>query len=66
MNRGEGSENSRIVKIYAQPSDLRLTFLTQPGARYAKEASGHRSDRYIWRYVRPDRLSLANAIDAME
>ena len=34
--------------------------------QYAKEASGHRSDRYIWRYVQPDRQSLVDAIDSLE
>jgi hypothetical protein len=24
------------------------------GVHYAREASGHQSDRYIWRYVKPD------------
>jgi hypothetical protein len=33
---------------------------------YAKEASGHRSDRYIWRYVKPAKQSLAEAIDELE
>jgi hypothetical protein len=30
------------------------------------ELLGHRSDRYIWRYVRPDAQSLAEAIDDLE
>jgi hypothetical protein len=30
------------------------------------ELSGHRSDRYIWRYVRPDAQSLAEAIDDLD
>ena len=49
---------------------LRHTFLRKlaesRGVQYAKEASGHRSDGDIWRYVQPDRQSLADAIDAME
>jgi hypothetical protein len=28
--------------------------------------SGHQSDRYIWRYVKPDRQTLAEAIDELE
>jgi hypothetical protein len=28
--------------------------------------SGHRSDRYIWRYVKPDKQSLADAIDELD
>ena len=35
------------------------------GVHYAKAASGHQSDRYIWRYVQPDRQTLAEAIDAL-
>jgi hypothetical protein len=30
------------------------------------ELSGHRSDRYIWRYVKPDVQSLAEALDDLE
>jgi hypothetical protein len=32
---------------------------------YAKEASRHQSDRFIWRYVQPDRQALAEAIDTL-
>jgi integrase/recombinase XerD len=38
----------------------------EKGVHYAMELSGHRSDRYIWRYVRPDAQSLAEAIDDLE
>jgi hypothetical protein len=31
-----------------------------------KEASGHRSDRYIWRYVKPNADSLAEASDSLD
>ena len=31
-----------------------------------KEASGHKSDRYIWRYVKPSQQSLAAAIDELD
>jgi hypothetical protein len=30
------------------------------------EASGHKSDRYIWRYVKPSQQSLAAAIDELD
>jgi hypothetical protein len=36
------------------------------GVHYAREASGHQSDRYIWRYVKPDQQTLAEAVDALE
>jgi hypothetical protein len=35
------------------------------GVQYAKEASGHKSDRYIWRYVKPNQQSLAAAVDGL-
>jgi integrase/recombinase XerD len=56
--------------LRVSPHVLRHTFLRklaeEKGVQYAKEASGHLSDRYIWRYVKPDRQSLADAIDALE
>jgi integrase/recombinase XerD len=56
-------------KIKVSPHILRHTFLRklaeEKGVHYAKEASGHRSDRYIWRYVKPNQDSLADAIDSL-
>ncbi len=56
--------------IRVSPHVLRHTFLRklaeEKGVHYAKEASGHLSDRYIWRYVKPSTQSLADAIDALE
>ena len=44
---------------------LRHTFLRklaeEKGVQDAKEASGHKSDRSIWRYVKPSQQSLAGA-----
>jgi integrase/recombinase XerD len=52
------------------PHVLRHTLLrkvaNEKGVHYAMELSGHRSDRYIWRYVRPDAQSLAEAIDELD
>ena len=49
---------------------LRHTFLQKlaetRGVQYAKEVSGHKTDRYIWRYVKPDQQTLAEAIDGLE
>jgi hypothetical protein len=49
---------------------LRHTFLRKlaetKGVHYAREASGHQSGRYIWRYVKPDQQTLADAIDELE
>jgi hypothetical protein len=36
------------------------------GVHYACEASGHQSDRYLWRYVRAEQQTLAEAIDKLE
>jgi hypothetical protein len=33
------------------------------GVHYARELSGHRSDRYIWRHVSPNAQSLAEAVE---
>jgi hypothetical protein len=33
--------------------------------QYAKEASGYKSDQYIWRYVKPNLESLAAAVDRL-
>jgi integrase len=57
-------------RISVSPHVLRHTFLRklaeEKGVHYAKEASGHRSDRYIWRYVKPNAESLAEAIDNLD
>jgi integrase/recombinase XerD len=57
-------------RLEVSPHVLRHTFLRklaeEKGVHYAKEASGHRSDRYIWRYVKPDTQSLADAIDTLD
>jgi integrase/recombinase XerD len=49
------------------PHVLRHTLLrkvaNEKGVHDAMERSGHRSDRYIGRYVKPDAQSLAEAID---
>jgi hypothetical protein len=43
--------------IPASPHILRLTLprkvANEKGVHYAVELSGHQSDRYIWRYVKP-------------
>jgi len=60
----------RVRRLKASPRVLRHTFLRklaeEKGVHYAKEASGHRSDRYIWRYVKPDMGTLAEAIDSLD
>jgi integrase/recombinase XerD len=57
-------------RLSVSPHVLRHTFLRklaeEKGVQYAKEASGHRSDRFIWRYVRPSSETLADAIDDLD
>jgi hypothetical protein len=38
----------------------------EKSVQYAKEVSGYKSDRYIWRYVKPGQQSLAAAIDELD
>jgi integrase/recombinase XerD len=56
--------------LEVSPHVLRHTLLrkvaNEKGVHYAMELSGHRSDRYIWRYVRPDEQSLAEAMDELD
>ena len=56
--------------LIVSPPVLRHTLLrkvtNEKGVHYTMELSWHRSDRYIWRYVRPDAQSLADAIDELE
>jgi integrase/recombinase XerD len=65
--------NGRLAdeeQIEVSPHVLRHTFLRKlaetKGVHYAREASGHQSDRYIWRYVKPDQQTLAEAIDELD
>ena len=57
-------------KMDVSPHVLRHTFMRRlaetKGVHYAREASSHQSDRYIWRYVKPDQQALADAIDELE
>lgn len=52
-------------KIYLSPHVLRHTCLRQVaekhGVQYALELSGHSTDRYIWRYIKPREDKLAKA-----
>jgi hypothetical protein len=56
--------------LAGSPHILRPTLLrkvaTENGVHYAMELSGHRSNRDIWRYVKPDAQSLANALDELD
>jgi hypothetical protein len=57
-------------KIEVSPHVRRYTFLRklaeEKGVHYAKETSGHQSDRYIWRYIKPSQQTLAEAIDNLD
>ena len=61
---------SKAEKITVSPHILRHTLLrkvaNEKGVHYAMKLSGHRSDRYIWRYVQPNEQSLADALDELE
>ena len=61
---------SEEERIDVSPHVLRHTFLRKltetKGVHDAREASGHQSDRYIWRYVKPDQQTLADAVDELE
>ena len=50
-------------KTTLSPHTLRHTFLRklaeEKGLQYAMEASGHKTGRYIWRYVNPGKKKLA-------
>ena len=82
MLRGEAAASVRRIaaqvngrvedeeRITVSPHVLRHTFLRKlaetKGVHYAREASGHQSDRYIWRYVKPDQQTLAEAVDEID
>ena len=73
IGRMAAQANGRLSdeeKSEVSPHVLRHTFLRKlaetKGVHYAREASGHQSDRYIWRYVKPDQQTLADAIDELE
>ena len=73
MSAGSGTNPKYVPTPEAttvSPHVLRHTFLRKlaetKGVQYAKEASGHKTDRYIWRYVKPDQQTLADAIDALD
>jgi integrase/recombinase XerD len=57
-------------KIDVSPHVLRYTFLWKlaetKGVQYAREASGHQSNRHIWSYVKPDQQTLAEAVEELE
>ena len=56
-------------QIRLTPHVLRHTMLRkvaqEHGVQYAMELSGHASSRYIWRYVKPPREKLENALDEL-
>ncbi len=64
---GYGADNPPYAKSKPLYTDRTMpdTALTQ-GVHYARAASGHQSDRYIWRYVKPGQQTLADAIDELD
>ena len=59
-----------LAEKQVSPHVLRHTLLrkvaNEKGVHYAMKLSGHRSDRYIWRYVQPNEQALAEALDDLE
>lgn len=55
-------EHLRVFPHVLQHTLLRKV-ANEKGVHYAMELSGHRSDRSIWRYVKPDAQSVADALD---
>jgi integrase len=54
------------VSPYILRHSLLRKVANENGVHYAMELSGHRSNRDIWRYVKPDAQSLANALDELD
>ena len=73
LKRIERTANAHLPteeQFTVTPHVLRHTLLRKlaeaKGVQYAMEASGHKTDRYIWRYVQPSSQDLADAIDELE
>ena len=56
-------------QIRLTPHVLRHTMLRrvaeEHGIQYAMEFSGHTSSRYIWRYVKPPREKIEEAVEGL-
>ena len=67
--RDQANADLLLARV-AHVTDDSMPFFTSDqlpeGVQYAKEASGHQSDRYIWLYIKPDRQTLAEAVDELE
>jgi integrase/recombinase XerD len=73
LKRVERQANTHLPareQFTVSPHVLRPTFLRKlaetKGVQYAKEASGHKTDRYIWHYVKPDQQTLAEAMNELD
>ena len=69
LKRAEKQANAHLPereRFTVTPHVLRHTLLRklaeQKGLQYAQKQSGHRSDRYIWRYVQPSEPALEEAL----
>jgi len=58
-------ERMKVSPHVLQHTVLR-TLAEEKGGRFTKEASGHESDRSIWRPVKPSQQSLVAAIDGLD
>jgi predicted solute-binding protein len=62
--------HSFVLKTGRLADECQYSFLRklaeEKGVQYAKETSSHKSDRYIWRYVKSNQESLAEAVDGLD
>ncbi len=72
LNGIAAQANSNLPKdqeIHLTPHVLRHTMLRrvaeEHGIQYAMELSGHTSSRYIWRYVKPAREKMEEAVEGL-
>jgi integrase/recombinase XerD len=38
----------------------------EKGVQYARKLSGHKSDKYIWRYIQPAESAFEEAMDSLD
>jgi integrase/recombinase XerD len=70
MERQANAQLPKEERFKVSPHVLRHTRLRrvaeEHGIQYARKLSGHKSDKYIWRYVQPSNDQFEKAIDALE
>ena len=70
MERQANAQLPEEERFVVSPHSLRHTLLKkladQKGIHVAMKQSGHRSDRYIWRYTQPSDAELASSSDELD